>query len=163
MPFLNIPAHARRIVSAVTLALAVCSAAPVFAVESKNTDILGIWKLTKVLDSAEISSMDDKEAARLVGKTLIVNSDKVSMAGEVCHDPGFERHQEPAAKYVRENYHAPVGRLGLPDTVTVVDLHCTEVLIKSSNKVVVFWGGFFYAAERKLPAKSGALRKRSVH
>jgi hypothetical protein len=142
-----------------TLALAVCQVCPVNAAQLEYDDVLGIWTLTKVLDSAEITSMDHKEAAQFVGRTLVVEHDKVSFAGELCGDQRFERHQEPAAKYVRENYHAPVGRLGLPDMVTVIDLRCTEALIKGTNKVVFFWGGFFYDAERRMPSKSGARKR----
>jgi hypothetical protein len=156
----RVPARLPPVLKAATFALMVCAASFANAVEAKNADILGIWKLTKVLDSAEITSMDDKEAAQLVGKTLVVEPDKVSIAGETCHEPNFERHQEPSARYIRENYHAPVGRLGIPDTVTVVDLSCTEALLKGKNKVVVFWDGFFYNAERQIPTNSGPSRKR---
>jgi hypothetical protein len=160
MPFLRISSLLPTLFAAATLGLVVCSASPAYATEPKNADILGTWKLTKVLDSAEITSMDDKEAALLVGKKLIVESDKISIAGETCDAPNFERHQEPAAKYVRENYHAPVGRLGLQETVTVVDLRCTEALIKRRNKVVVFWDGYFYDAEKQMSAKSKQPGKR---
>lgn len=130
------------------LTLAVLASPSAHATESKNADVLGVWSLTRVLDSAEITSMDDKEAARLVGKRLVIRPDKVVVVGEDCDEADFERHREPAAKYVRENYHAPVGRLGLPDTVTVVNLGCTEALLKGKNRIVVFWDGFFYEATK---------------
>jgi hypothetical protein len=114
-----------------------------------NDDILGAWKLTKVLDSSEIASLDDKEAARLVGKTLVIRPDKVTLAGETCEDPEFERHYEDTAKYLREEAHAPAGRLGLPEVVTVVDLACTEALLKGYNKIVVYWKGFFFDAVKQ--------------
>jgi hypothetical protein len=160
MPFLRISTPLSALCAAAALGLVVFPSSRAYAIETNNADILGIWKLTKVLDSAEITSLDDKEAAQLVGKTLIVESDKVSIARRTCGAPNFERHQEPAAKYVRENYHAPVGRLGLQDTVTIVDLRCTEALIKGTNRVVVFWGGYFYEAEKQMPAKSEPSRKR---
>jgi hypothetical protein len=119
------------------------------AAPPENADVLGIWTLTRILDSAEITSMNDREAARLVGKTLIVQPDNVVIAGETCGESDFERHREPAARYIRENYHAPVGRLGLRDTITVVNLGCTEALLKGKNKMVVFWDGFFYDAEKR--------------
>jgi hypothetical protein len=160
MLFLRLSTRPRLLSVDLAFALAVCSALPAYAVEPENADILGTWKLTKVLDSAEITSMDDKEAAQLVGTTLVIQPDKVSIAGETCQAPDLERHREPAAKYVRENYHAPVGRLGLRDSVTVVGLRCTEALIKGSNKVVVFWDGFFYDAEKQASTKSRLSTKR---
>lgn len=143
-----------------TLAFVTYTASAANAIEPENSDVLGVWKLTKVLDSAEVTAMDNKAAAQLIGKTLVIEPDKVLIAGEICDAPGFERHREAAAKYVRETYHAPVGRLGLRDTVTVVGLHCTEVLIKGRNKVVVFWDGYFYDAQKQVPDAVSRMRKR---
>lgn len=132
------------------LALVVAAHTPLAdAAQPKNADVLGTWTLKKVLDSAEITSMDDQEAAQLLGKTVVIRPDKVVVAGENCDKADFERHHEPTPEYVRENYHAPVGRLGLPDPVTVVNLGCTEALLKASNRMVIFWNGFFYEATRR--------------
>lgn len=145
----------------ITYVLAVALAAHIplaaHAAQQKNVDVLGTWTLTKVLDSAEITAMDDQEAARLVGRTLVIRPDKIVMVGEDCDEADFERHREPAAKYVRENYHAPVGRLGLPDSVTVVNLGCTEALLKGSGRIVVFWDGFFYDATRQSGAGKNSV------
>lgn len=121
-----------------------------------NDDMLGMWRLTKVLDSSDISSIDDKQAAKLVGKVLVIESGKISLAGETCESPGFERHQEDTVRYLREEAHAASGRLGLPEVVTVVDLACTEALIKRYDRIVVYWKGFFFDAVRY---DSGAAAK----
>jgi hypothetical protein len=120
---------------------------------SGNADVIGTWLLTKVLDQAEVTAMDDKQAAKLIGRTLVIRPDGIIFSGEPCQRSDVERHKEDAAKYVRENYHAPIGRLGLPATVTVVDLTCTEALLKSKNKMVVFWDGFFFDAVKQQPDK----------
>ena len=119
----------------------------------KDADIFGTWTLTKVLDSADVASMNDKQAATLVGKTMVVRRDSVVFDGEPCRAPELTRHREPAAKYLREGYHARVGYLGLPNTVTVIDLDCTEAFVKSKGKIVVFWDGYFYDAIKQPPAK----------
>jgi hypothetical protein len=54
---------------------------------------------------------------------------------------------------MREGYHARVGYLGLPDTVTVVDLDCTEAFLKGKEKIVVFWQGYFYDAMKQRAVK----------
>lgn len=114
---------------------------------------LGRWKLTKVPDSSQISAIDDKEAARLVGKTLVITKVEISLAGESCQDPEFERHYEDTVRYLREEAHAVSGRLGLPSVVTVVDLACTEALIKDHNRIVLYWKGFFFDAIKLLPGE----------
>lgn len=137
---------------AVACTIAALLSLPVQAVEP-NDDILGRWKLTKVLDSSQISSLDDKDAARLVGKTLVIDKDKVSLAGESCADPDFERHYEDTVRYLREEAHAASGRLGLPSVVTVVDLACTEALLKGHNRMVLYWKGFFFDAVKLQPTE----------
>lgn len=119
----------------------------------KDADILGTWTLTKVLDSADIASLTDQQAAALVGKVLVVRRDSVMFNGESCRAPELTRRRQDAAKYVREGYHARVGGLGLPDIVTVVDLDCTEAFLKEREKIVVFWQGYFYDAVRQPQAK----------
>jgi hypothetical protein len=115
----------------------------------KDTDILGTWMLTKVRDSADVASLTDEQAAALVGKTMIVRRDGVVVDGEPCREPELTRHREDAAKYMREGYHARVGYLGLPDTITVIDLDCTEAFLKSKGKIVVFWQGYFFDAMKQ--------------
>lgn len=125
----------------------------VHAVQAKQPDndagILGTWTLTKVLDSADVASLTDQQAEALVGKVMIVRRDSVMFNGEPCRAPELIRHREDAAKYIREGYHARVGNLGLPDKITVIDLDCTQAFIKSRQKIVVFWQGYFYDAIRK--------------
>jgi hypothetical protein len=111
--------------------------------------ILGTWTLTKVLDSADIVSLTDQQAAALVGKTMVVRRDSVMFNGEPCRAPDLAGHTEAAAKYMREGYHARVGYLGLPDTIKVIDLDCTEAFLKSKGRIVVFWRGYFFDAIRK--------------
>ena len=119
----------------------------------KDADILGTWTLTKVLDSADVASLTDEQAAALVGKVVVIRRDSVMFDGEPCRAPELTRHREDAAKYMREGYHARVGYLGLPDTITVIDLDCTEAFQKSKGKIVVFWRGYFYDAMRQPAVK----------
>lgn len=120
---------------------------------SKDADILGTWTLTKVLDSADIASLTDQQAAALVGKVMVVRRESVMFNGEPCRAPELTRHREDAAKYMREGYHARVGYLGLPDMITVIDLDCTEAFAKGKGKIVVFWKGYFYDAIKQPSAR----------
>jgi hypothetical protein len=62
MPFLRKIVRIHALPATAALALATGAVLPVQAVEP-NDDILGTWKLIKVLDSSEISALDDKGAA----------------------------------------------------------------------------------------------------
>lgn len=119
----------------------------------RDADIIGTWTLTKVLDSADVASLTDEQAAALVGKTMVVRRDSLMFNGEPYRAPELTRRREDAAKFLREGYHARVGNLGLPDTITVIDLNCTEAFLKSKGKIVVFWQGYFYDAVKQPSAK----------
>jgi hypothetical protein len=140
-----------RFCSITTFALAAAFSWPALAAQPAqlNDDILGRWRITKVLDASNVTALDDKEAAQLVGKIFIVEPSKVSLAGEVCDEPEFERHYEDTVRYLREEAHASSWKLGLPGVVTVIDLSCTEALVKGYNKIVVLWKGVFFDAVKQ--------------
>jgi hypothetical protein len=147
MPFLRV---SRNVLSAAVVFALVTH--PVQAKRpKKDADILGTWTLTKVLDSADVASLTDEQAAALVGKTMVVQRDIVMFDGEPFRAPELTRHREDAAKFMREGYHARVGYLGLPDTITVIDLDCTEAFLKGKGKIVVFWRGYFFDATKQPP------------
>jgi hypothetical protein len=141
----------RLLIAAVMLALAAHSANA--KQQEKDADILGTWTISKVLDSADVASLTDQQAAALVGKNIVVRRDSVMFNGEPYRAPELTRHREPAAKFIREGYHARVGYLGLPDTITVVDLDCTEAFLKGKGKIVVFWQGYFFEAIKQATMK----------
>lgn len=142
----------RRLLTVITmLALAAQSAQAKQPIQ--DAYILGTWTLSKVLDSADLASLTDEQAAALIGRTLVVQRDSVMFDGEPCRAPELTRHREDAATYMREGYHARVGSLGLPSTVTVIDLDCTEAFLKSKGRIVVFWQGYFYDAIKQPSAK----------
>lgn len=149
MSCLHIPA--RLLIMTVMLTLAAHAAQA--KRPEKDAVILGTWTLTKVLDSADIASLTDQQAAELVGKTMVVRRDSVMFNGEPCRAPDLAGHRVDAAKYMREGYHARVGHLALPETITVIDLDCTEAFLKNKEKIVVFWRGYFFDAKRKPTVK----------
>jgi hypothetical protein len=147
----SIRTTARLLAAAAALALYAQSA--VASQPEKDADIFGTWTLTKILDSADVASINDKQAAKLIGKTMVVRRDAVLFNGEPCRAPDLTRHHEPAAKYVREGYHARVGHLGLPENITVIDLDCTEAFVKGKGEIVVFWEGYFFDAVKQPATK----------
>ena len=115
--------------------------------------VIGSWKLTAVLDSSEISALDDDEAQQLVGHVMTISRDQVQLDDRVCSSPGFEVTKTETYKLFREEAHASAEKLGLPNPVTAIEISCTDVFIKSRNRLVVHWKGFFFDAIR-MPGKS---------
>lgn len=140
-------------VGAVALALACWPTPRVHAADQLGTSVIGSWKLTAVLDASDITSLDDEEAADLIGQIITIDRDKVQLGARVCDSPTFEVTKAETNKFFRDQAHASAKKLGLTNPVTAVYVSCTEVYIKSRNRLVVHWKGFFFDAVR-LPGKS---------
>lgn len=119
-----------------------------FAEDAKE-DIFGKWRVAKVLDSADIAGLSEKQARALVGKTLLIESDKFEFDGQVCPSPMYERTQEKTGVYFRESLHASTENLHLGDQVTVVEAKCTFIYPRSRDRIMFYWKGFFFDAVRQ--------------
>lgn len=111
-------------------------------------NVIGKWRFASVLDSSEITSIDTAEARRLVGQVMTISKDKVQFGSRVCTDPDFETESVEPNLYLRSQANASASNLGLPNPVTVFGVSCTVVFIKSRNRLVVHWKGFFFDAVR---------------
>lgn len=129
--------------------LAAWPMAPVSAANNLEPGVIGKWRLVKVLDSADISALDDREAQQLVGRVFTISRETVKIGkANDCLPPDFKARIVEPRWYVREWAHASAEHLGLPNPVTVVDLGCTNAFIKSPKRIVVFWKGWFFDAKR---------------
>jgi hypothetical protein len=129
------------------LVLAICPALSAYA-ESQDKSVIGQWKLTKVLDSSEITALDDDGAQQLVGRVISIEPDKVRFGKRTCMDPDFEVTIAETDAYFARHAHASAEKLGLPNPVTAVHINCTYVYKKSADKIVVHWKGYFFDAVR---------------
>lgn len=117
--------------------------------EDAKVDIFGKWRVAKVLDSADIAGLSEKQAKTLVGKALLIDSEKFEFDGQVCLSPMYERTQEKTSVYFRESLHASTENLHLGEQVTVVDAKCTFIYPRSRDRIMFFWKGFFFDAVRQ--------------
>jgi hypothetical protein len=149
MFYLEVSTWLRAAPAIAAIALATWPTLPTQASEKYDRSVLGQWKLTKVLDSSEISSIDDEEAERLVGKVLTIAKDRLQFGERICARPTFEATRENPRKHMEAEAHASAEKLGLPNPVTVVQVSCTVVFIKNPNRMVVHWKGYFFDAVRQ--------------
>lgn len=151
MSYLNLSTRLRACLAA--LIFTIVPVQQLQASEWHEKFVIGSWKLTAVLDSSEISALDDDEAKQLIGHVITISQDKVQLDDRVCDSPGFEVTKAETYKLFREEAHASAKKLGLPNPVTAIEVSCTDVFIKSRNRLVVHWKGFFFDAVR-MPSKS---------
>jgi hypothetical protein len=120
---------------------------PAHAATEADT-VLGRWRFTVPLDSAEITALDDREAAALVGRIFTISKQRVAFGSRDCGAPALDVELVEPTLYLREQAHASAENLRLPNPVAVVDLGCTIAFVKNRNKLTIFWKGWFFDAVR---------------
>lgn len=136
----------RSVAIAMGMGLAMWSAASAKA-ESRDKSVIGQWQLTAVLDSSEISALDDAQAQKLVGQVLSIGPERVQLGKRRCDAPSLEVTQAETDEYLFRHARATADNLGLPNPVSVVNLGCMDVYHKPP-KIVVHWQGVFFEAVR---------------
>ena len=119
-----------------------------------NTDedvVTGKWRVTAALDSADVASLDEREARQLVNRVLTISREKVRFGTHACGPSTFEAESVEPRLFLRQQFRASGENLRLPNPVTVVKLSCTAVFIKNPDKLLIFWDGWFFDAVRIKP------------
>ena len=146
MSYLRCPALRRCIRSfsaAAAITFAVCM--PLRAAQPGD-EAIGNWKFTSVLDNVEITSIDDAQAKKLLGRIMKIRKDGTQFGDQTCGAPSLETERVEPNIYVRREAHISAKKLRLPNPVDVVDIGCTRIFFKQRNKAVIFWDGFFFDA-----------------
>ncbi len=138
----------RSCIAITVIAIAATPAIPANA-EAQDKSVIGRWRLTAVLDSAEVSALDDAQAAKLVGQVLSIGPNLVKLGKRTCGSPPFEVTVAETDDYLYRYANTISDNLGLPNPVTAVNLGCMEVYHKPPNRLVIFWQGVFFDAVRQ--------------
>jgi hypothetical protein len=139
----------RTLTSAVAIAWSALAIPQALAAEQHDSSVIGQWKLTAVLDSADVSGLDDEEARRLIGTMLEISKGDVRVGGQVCGSPDFEMVSGDRDEYFKRRAHASAENLGLPNLVTSVHINCAYVYKKAHDRLVLNWQGVFFDAVRQ--------------
>lgn len=113
-----------------------------------NSDIFGQWITVNILDTADIAGMSDSAARKLIGQRLEISPAALKFAGESCKSPSYSRSVREPIKYLREEWHARSGNLGLPNPVITIDAQCTDLFLTGTGRMVFNWNGFFFSAKK---------------
>jgi hypothetical protein len=146
--FILLQRGTHRLVMPAVLTIMLAMPGVVKADEHKETGALGKWKLTRALDSADITSLDDREAKRLIGRTFIIDEDHVRFGKRDCGAPELSAKIVEPTWFLREQVRATNIDLALPNPVTVVNLACTFAFVKDEHHMIMFWKGWFFDAKR---------------
>lgn len=114
----------------------------------RDGSVIGDWRLIKVLDSVDVTSLDDEGANKLLGKVMMIRKDGARFENYKCQAPDFEGARVEPNMYLEKEGGIDNSKLKLPTPVIVFDISCAIVFVKNRNHVVVTWGGYFFEAER---------------
>ena len=129
-------------------------------IQATTLHLLGRWRFTSVLDSTPIVSLSDKEAKSFIGTYLTISQKRVQFHGKICMSPSYAIFYEDRDESFRKGFHMNPQYLSLPTTVTTIEAKCmplprqdakknvvvTYLYIRDKNRVVLYWGGFFFNA-----------------
>lgn len=127
--------------------------------DTTNDDIYGVWKI-KSLIGGGISSLNERQARRLIGKQVIISAEKFSFNGRVCTNPAYERSQEDTAVYFDREWRANVSDIPFPEQVTIIATPGCDYLypIRKDHLMIAEDGGFFEAVRVKKPNAANPRR-----
>ena len=135
-------------IMAFIVAMTVMISPPAYATDAIERSVTGDWRFTAALDGADIVALDENEAHQLLGRIFSISRERIKFGNHVCGRTEFDATKVEPKRHLREAFHASAKKLKLPNPVTVVDLSCTSVFIKSQNRLVIFWQGWFFDATR---------------
>jgi hypothetical protein len=110
--------------------------------------VLGKWKFTAIADFAELTSLSEGEAQRLLGRVVIIKKDGSDFDGYRCAPASFTSERVVPSLYLRKDAGIDNSKLKLPNGVTVVDIGCANVYAISPRRVIIDWRGWFFKAIR---------------
>lgn len=119
----------------------------------RDLSVISKWRIAAVLDIADMASLNDKDAKRLLGKVLTISANEVRLEKRECSSSEFWAERVVPELEIREKVHASARKLHLPNPVTVVELSCTDVYIRDKDHLVFLWGGAFFDTVRIKPDK----------
>jgi len=117
-------------------------------VRQSGNAVIGDWKLTAAVDSADIAMRDEKGAQKLVGHVMSIREDGTRLDNDKCGAPTFEVKRVEPNLYLEKEGGLDNSKLRLPKPVTVVDIGCAVVFVKNRNRAVITWDGWFFEATR---------------
>ena len=119
-----------------------------YAADYRELSVIGRREITAALDASEITSMNEVEAARRVGRVFVIGEDKVEFGKRICPAPELSAQRVETRLYLRKEAHADYANMGLPNPATVVELGCTIAFIKANDRLVIHWDGWFFDTRR---------------
>jgi hypothetical protein len=132
-------------------------------VVSAQVNIFGTWIAYK-FKGGQFSEMDDKEAAKRIGSTVILENSFAKIFEDSCQNITYQIRKAKASEYLYYNYHTYPKTLGIAnDEFQVLELYCGKIrkngqikkmpdfnlLIIDENTIIASGRGYFFWLKKK--------------
>ncbi|HEX8604389.1 MAG TPA: hypothetical protein VF774_17210 [Pseudoduganella sp.] len=148
MTHINQPTLFRALLGVMACLALALTIIPACAEGHFDPGVTGQWKLTSVLDFADVTALDENEAQRMVGKVLKIDRATIKLGKRTCGASTFRVERVKRDSDLRDNAHLRDTTLGLPKQVDVIELSCAFLYRKTSDRAVLAWEGVFFDVVR---------------
>jgi hypothetical protein len=114
-------------------------------------DLYGTWKIQAIIGGGAASSISDREARQLIGKTFQVKAKRFIFNGQPCAETSYEETIDDTTDDFEREWNTEVKDIPLPDPVTVIDTGCNTLYPLKNGKLMVAEKGVFFEAARMTP------------
>lgn len=114
------------------------------------SDYFGRWRIAAIVDYANVASVSDAQAKRMLGGKLVMSADTVSVGHRTCK-PEYVLSAVDPEKDLESGYRITNQTLKLPNPVVLIDTGCQRnrfIYVASPKQIIVEDSGVFYRAVR---------------
>jgi hypothetical protein len=116
-----------------------------------DADILGKWRIVDhVSPPGATSSLSEQDVRRLIGKLVVVETDRLEFNGHRCSQPDYKRRIDDAVDYFYREWRLNANEMPIGKRVTVVENRCGDNVLYPTIKgnMIIAEDGFFFEAVR---------------
>lgn len=126
--------------------------------QDPNADIYGKWIIKAEIGMGAVTSLNDRQAKRIIGQTLLISPEKFEFNGHTCMRPKYERSQEETVSHFDWAWRTDVSDIPFPNPVTIIDTGCNFLYPIRKDRLMIAEENVFFEAVRvgKMPNKKEA-------
>ena len=129
------------------------------SLQTNNKDSLyGTWVVKEFKFGNSVSAFGKEEAAKYIGKQIILNADKVNIFGDECSQPSFDITKNNSKDFFYNDYNeSDSSVIPSQDSVTVDELSCSSTPVFTNSDSLNFnYSLIFLNRNEMITAVNGA-------
>lgn len=130
--------------------------------QDQNADIYGQWKIKDLIGMGAVSNLSEHQARKLIGKPLLISTEKYEFNGQICSYPHYQRSRENPVTYFDREWHTGIEGIPFPNPVTIIEVTGCDYLypIRNDHLMIAEDGVFFEAVRVKRASRQAKPQRR---